>query len=851
VEVKKSVNRIQISALQNQPNVFKLGLIWLISALGDRLWFALDHSIPAWDQAAHLTGSLNYWQALQHPQWFSGDWWTNFWQLSSKIPPLTYIAAGIIQSLFGTGSDQATLIYLFFNGILLFSIFGLGVELFSATVGLWAAGLSQLLPSLYQVRLDFLLDYPLVALVTLSFWCLTVWRRQSSQVREKGSPAEWLWAEGFGLSLGLAFMVKQTALLFLLLPIVWVGFGSLRTRVWKRLGQLVGGLLLSVLVFGWWYRINWLIVLTSGKRATIDSAITEGDPSLNTVNAWVYYWKILPYQVSWVLLLVPIVGLLVYGWKRFHTQDQFWGKAKNLSSLGWLAVFFAGGYFLSSLNINKDPRYVLPYLPELCLLLASGLTLWSGRWGKSIRWGTVSLAILLMLLNIFPVPGTFSRWVAQTLSPSGQHPAYLGTPWPHHQAIAEIMQASPYLRSTVSILPSTPTINQHNFNYYGALENFQVYGRQVGVQKKHVQQDARSLDWFVTKTGDQGSAPEATATILPIIEQGSEFQLHKTWNLPDASLLKLYHRQIPAIEVTPLTEVSAQIQLKRVLVPTKTPPGVAVPVTYEWLGDWESLQSGLVLLTWRSRPSNQPLNRTRWIHDHGIAMGTLHPSSLTANESATSFQVTEHLAMLPPAEMTPGIYQLEATYFNQQTGETYPIVVPPILLTIDPTAPATPAPELDLLTQFRRIAATLPLGTSALEPLFDQIGRINLYDPIQDYLFQVQQSLEYRLQQEPLNRDWAYALALSRALKKQVNRAIAALEQVVEIDSQNPYAYAYLAFVHLYNWHPKIAQTTLQPALSLNPQLPELQALNGAAALMQGNFVQAWHTFQSLKTKYP
>jgi predicted Zn-dependent protease len=154
------------------------------------------------------------------------------------------------------------------------------------------------------------------------------------------------------------------------------------------------------------------------------------------------------------------------------------------------------------------------------------------------------------------------------------------------------------------------------------------------------------------------------------------------------------------------------------------------------------------------------------------------------------------------------------------------------------------------LTQFRRIAATLPQGTPALEPLFDQIGRINLYDPIQDYLFQVQQSLEYRLQQEPLNRDWAYGLALSRALKKQVNRAIAALEQVVEIDSQNPYAYAYLAFVHLYNWHPKIAQTTLQPALILNPRLPELQALNGAAALMQGNFVQAWHTFQVLKTKY-
>ncbi|NET54596.1 MAG: hypothetical protein F6K09_40220, partial [Merismopedia sp. SIO2A8] len=52
-----------------------LGAIWLLSAICDRIWFALDHSVPAWDQADYLTGSLNYWQALQQPQWLSGEWW--------------------------------------------------------------------------------------------------------------------------------------------------------------------------------------------------------------------------------------------------------------------------------------------------------------------------------------------------------------------------------------------------------------------------------------------------------------------------------------------------------------------------------------------------------------------------------------------------------------------------------------------------------------------------------------------------------------------------------------------------------------------------------------------------------
>lgn len=42
-----------------------LGIIWFLGAVCDRIWFALDRSIPAWDQADYLTGTLNYWQALR------------------------------------------------------------------------------------------------------------------------------------------------------------------------------------------------------------------------------------------------------------------------------------------------------------------------------------------------------------------------------------------------------------------------------------------------------------------------------------------------------------------------------------------------------------------------------------------------------------------------------------------------------------------------------------------------------------------------------------------------------------------------------------------------------------------
>jgi cytochrome c-type biogenesis protein CcmH/NrfG len=83
-------------------------------------------------------------------------------------------------------------------------------------------------------------------------------------------------------------------------------------------------------------------------------------------------------------------------------------------------------------------------------------------------------------------------------------------------------------------------------------------------------------------------------------------------------------------------------------------------------------------------------------------------------------------------------------------------------------------------------------------------------------------------------------------LQEDTKGAIAALKQVVQLDSQNPFAHAYLAFVYLYEWRGKAAQEALQPALALNPDIPEIQALSGAAALLQGNIFKAWSILQKL-----
>lgn len=84
---------------------------------------------------------------------------------------------------------------------------------------------------------------------------------------------------------------------------------------------------------------------------------------------------------------------------------------------------------------------------------------------------------------------------------------------------------------------------------------------------------------------------------------------------------------------------------------------------------------------------------------------------------------------------------------------------------------------------------------------------------------------------------------------RRVNLTLAALQQTTQLDSQNPYSYAYLAFVNLYDFRPGAAQTALQSALKLNSTIPEVQALSSVASLMQGNVIQAWHHFQEYQKR--
>ncbi|MGD1849181.1 MAG: tetratricopeptide repeat protein [Cyanophyceae cyanobacterium] len=509
--------------------------------------------------------------------------------------------------------------------------------------------------------------------------------------------------------------------------------------------------------------------------------------------------------------------------------------------------------------MKKEWRYVLPYLPVLSLVLAQGLLLWKSFWGVRTRWGMVAMCAGLLAVNSFAIsPGDgAARWLGTALMPRSLHLAYTGEPWPHDEALAEIQQRDPYRQITVGVLPSTAEINQHNVNYFGALADFQIYGRQVGVDPKFVAGDGQSLDWFLTKSGNQGSLRrqskrEAQAALGELVKKGGDFERVARWELSDESEMFLYGRsrrssEITPIEIMPIEKNQSQVSLGRVnlaevTLPEQVPPGVPFGVTYQWEGPWEGLQHGLISLTWTMVDPVKSEGRARWIDDRAIAQGNLFGERV--DDPPSGFRISDRTATLPPPNLAPGEYRVKVTYINRITGDTYPLKTPNTTVTISPSAEPQPAPELDRVAQLRLLALRLRQGLPEFDGIFAEIGRINQYDPHQAYTEQAAILARQRLEKEPERLAHWYLLGLAEVLQRRAPEAIAAFEAIAQLDPENPYAHAYLAFVNLYDFRAGAAEDASEKALARSPDQPEFHLIRAAARLLRLNLLGTWTDLQ-------
>ncbi|HEY9800133.1 MAG TPA: hypothetical protein V6D25_07225 [Leptolyngbyaceae cyanobacterium] len=775
----------------------------------DGIWFSLDESIPAYDQSAHLTTALQHYRIFQNVNLFSGDWWLSLWQLTpSYRAPFVYICT-VPFLLFTKSYHQASLVNSLYTAIIIFSIYHLGIYLFNnRKISLTASLFCLLFPLLGVTRTDYLLDYGLAAIVTLTFTILTIWKDRYSGF------FSWILTLALGVGIGLVMLAKPTGFIFILVPSVVTLIGFVIRRKYFKLIQSGLSLTLAWLVCGFWYSLNWLTIITSALNAN-QVGKREGDPPATTIAGWLAYPQMIPESVGFPILFVSIGICLIYLFKKKFAIKDRW----NDSGLNWLVIFLVSSYIICSLGTNKDSRFILPFFPIFSLVLTYCFNLIDNKLFDQVRVTTIGLSVLVLINSIFPLPIS-QAWVTIKRFPNDE-----GKRYPLTQLIEKITQTDPYLRSTLGVVPvSTPQVNQFTLDYFGTLADFRVYSRKLTTKLSEVEQDLENFPWYVTRDNEPDEAGERGETkrkFKSLIESSADLKLQGEWQLPSGDKLRLYHRINPAVVVEKLANNLSPVTIKQVITSNQFVSDKNNPITYQLTGSWDELQNGLLLLKWQNQQSS-------FYHDHAIALGNLYCGLKCHPQEA--FQVTENLSIFIP-KIPSGKYQLSALYLNRNNGKVTPLNVPNITVDLSNQGTVEKAPALDLVSRMSQLAVELRNGK--LDNIFEQVANFNQYDPTQDYLKQIELAANYRLQQEPNNLNWRYTLVLSQLLQRQVDELIKNLTELTKYDSENPYVWMYLAFVYLYDFQPRQAEPKLAIAEKIQPDIPELKTLKTVTNIMK------------------
>ena len=509
-------------------------LLWILSTAADRLWWLRHGGLPAWDQADYLNSALDHGRALGLLPGGAWQGWQALLDLSPKIPPLGSLVNGAVIAVSGDAPAQAAWSLSLWNGLLLLATAGWALSLRSPQrlareFALLAAAAVSLAPMFLELRTDYLLELPLTACVTLALWRLGCWL-------DPTRPSSWWQALIASLAVAAALLVKQSALLVLIPACVWVLVVALRSGV-RRQAQLALGLAVVTLSLLPWLRHNWITTLGGTNRAVIESAAREGDPGVLTLAGWLWYPRLIPDQIGWVLLVIGLSGLLLLLQQR---RSGLVAPARDGSDRSqawiWLVGMLVLGWLFTNLSPNKDSRYIAPLLPPLLLLLSRGWLQWGlwirGRWPVQARW------LPGAALAIGGLAAASPAWMQQSARLQNRHQGPLESIV--QRAGGGVPGVAP---KTLIVVPSTPDLNQHNVSYYGRRNGGQLVGRQLGGSLDHVQPVLDYAELVLLAEGDQGSVRKAARRLDRAVREFGVFERVDTFSRPGGGSYSLWRRR--------------------------------------------------------------------------------------------------------------------------------------------------------------------------------------------------------------------------------------------------------------------------------------------------------------------
>jgi 4-amino-4-deoxy-L-arabinose transferase-like glycosyltransferase len=252
------------------------------------------------------------------------------------------------------------------------AVFILGRSLHSVLAGWIAALLLALTPSFVSWASSGYVDLPMAFFYTLA--AVFAWRLWQHN--------HWTDALITGALMGLAAWTKNAALLGVVFLTLWLIWGGLRRRIGWRSAALT--LLVCASVGAPWYLRNWL-----EAGLIIPPTVWAEQSQQNLETLFILVTRPQNYGLTGLLTLLALLSVGVNSLR----QRQI--KPESVLLLLWTVPFFGAWWLFAS----YDPRFVLLFLPLLCVLAGQAIAqLWMripAHWQPRLTAAALLLAVLL------------------------------------------------------------------------------------------------------------------------------------------------------------------------------------------------------------------------------------------------------------------------------------------------------------------------------------------------------------------------------------------------------------------------------------------------------------------------
>jgi 4-amino-4-deoxy-L-arabinose transferase-like glycosyltransferase len=513
------------------------------------VWINLDTVPPLWDQAQYLSESELLYHTLRQQGLISFA--SAFSAALGTKAPLVTVLPLPFYLLMGESHLSARYVNVLFIILASWYLFRLGEIVAGRRAALLSVILLNTFPMIAGVSRQFLVEFGLMTLVIMWMYYLVRWRQDEKKRHS--------WA--LGIILGLGMLMKVTFPLYVALPAVLVlaqdalRHRRLRLAIQLHLARMAAA---AVPLAGIWYFKNWSsvggFVIKAGYSGWAHK-FGKGDVfSLRTIGAYWLDLVNLGIGAYCFLLLVMVVGWVGLGLR--WSENRLGASSNHLHVLlawwifPWLMLTFA---------VNKDPRFSVPYLPALALVLGAGFAGVTRL--KFHNIGLAAVAALSLFNYVYysfvARPGGFELRTAGLILVGGNlswaHPPK-SEHWPNEgitRMIAADAAALGIARPKATLLFSHPHLSSHNLNYVAALLELPVTfdhfwspeSESPGEFASRVR--ARS-DYLLLKSGALAKSlvNAKSAEALPLLRAGGlPFDRIGTVGLPDQTEVAVFRRK--------------------------------------------------------------------------------------------------------------------------------------------------------------------------------------------------------------------------------------------------------------------------------------------------------------------